>query len=292
MISSAVWQGNLQLEFSYGQGMTHLSRSRIQAPLKVQRPFYPEGVEVCHTVILHTAGGVVGGDRLSLDIHLQPQSHALITTAAAGKVYRSNGMRAHQTAQIRVAEGACLEWLPQETIVFNQANVYQELRVELAANAMWLGWEITRLGRSARGETFLGGEWRSRTEVWQGGRPLWIDPQWLQGGTTMLTSPYGLAGCPVVGSFALVGRSVSPELIEKLREALESNGRSVPHIPLPSPPSPYPSEIGITRLMEGLLCRYRGFSTSEVRRWFIAIWHLLRLSFLNRPACKPRVWQL
>jgi len=143
----------------------------------VQRPFYPEEPDVCHSVMLHTAGGVVGGDRLSLNFRLGPNAHTLITTAAAGKIYRSNGLEARQSIQMQVATGACLEWFPQEIIVFNGAIYRQDLRVELDPGASWLGWEITRFGRSARGERFLQGEWRSHTEIWQQGRPLWIDRQ-------------------------------------------------------------------------------------------------------------------
>lgn len=275
------WQGHLQLEFSHRPGETILSRSYAEAPLKVQRPFYPEGAKVCHTVMLHTAGGIVGGDRLAYAIHLNPQAQALLTTATATKVYRSNGQPARQTIQIQVAEAAYLEWLPQETIVFNGADYRQDLRVELGPGATWMGWDITRLGRSARGEQFLAGEWRSHTEVWQQGKLLWVDPQWLMGGSEMLESPHGLAGYPVVGSFALIGQSVSKELVEKVRSlwAESRNGENN-------------CEAGVTRLMSGLLCRYRGRSTLEARLWFIQVWQLLRLSGLQRPVCLPRVWQL
>lgn len=175
------WHGSLNLVFAKVQKKTGLIYNWVQAPLKVQRPFYPEGAEVCHSVVLHTAGGIVGGDRLDLNFQLQQEAKALITTAAASKIYRSNGLQARQTIGMQVDADACLEWLPQETIVFNGAIYRQDLKVELAPKATWLGWEITRFGRSARGERFLQGEWRSNTEVWQQGIPLWIDRQWLPG---------------------------------------------------------------------------------------------------------------
>ena len=270
------WHGSLQLVYSNHQGSTQLTHAQVKAPLKVQRPFYPEGQAVCHSVVLHTAGGIVGGDRLSQNIHLKANAHALITNAAASKVYRSNGQQARQTIEIQVDADACLEWLPQETIVFNGAVYRQDLRVELAQNASWLGWEIARFGRSARGEKFLEGEWRSHTEVWQQGRPLWIDRQWLPGKEEIFNSPHGLAGKPVVASLAWVGQAVSPEIIEKARILWNSQNRQ--------------GEAGVTQLISGILCRYRGSSTAEVRNWFTDIWHLLRLSFLGRPSCLPRVW--
>jgi urease accessory protein len=271
------WQGSLQLKFSHNHGKTQQSHARVQAPLKVQRPFYPEGEAVCHSVVLHTAGGIVGGDRLSQAIHLEPNTHALLTTAAASKIYRSNGQQARQTIEIQVDAGACLEWLPQETIVFNGAIYRQDLRVELAPGANWLGWEVTRFGRSARGEKFLQGEWRSHTEVWQQGQPLWIDRQWLPGGEETFNSLHGLAGLPVVASLAWVGQAVSPEIVDKARMLWSAQERQ--------------GEAGVTQLISGLLCRYRGSSTFEVRNWFTDVWQLLRLSLLGRPVTKPRVWQ-
>jgi urease accessory protein len=268
------------------QGSTQLVQERVKAPLKVQRPFYPEGPEVCHSVMLHTAGGVVGGDRLWIDLQLQPEAQALITTAAAGKVYRSNGQEAHQLVQVGVAAGACLEWLPQETIVFDQACYRQEMRIELEPGASWLGWEITRFGRTARGERFVAGEWRSHTEVWQEDRPLWIDRQWFPGSEELFTSPHGLAGCPVVGSFAFVGRSLERDFLTTIRA-------NWAHPPTPSPrphPNGLTSEIGVTRLSSGILCRYRGHSTVEARRYFLQVWRLLRVSLLGREVCIPRVW--
>lgn len=252
----------------------------MKAPLKVQRPFYPEGPGVCHSVILHTAGGMVGSDRLSLNIHLQPNAQALITTAAASKIYRSNGLPATQTIHMQVDADACLEWLPQETILFNGAIYRQDIRVELVPNATWLGWEITRFGRSARGEKFSSGEWRSHTEIWQQGQPLWIDRQWLPGCEEIITSPHGLAGYPITASLTWIGKPVSLELVKKVRNLWHGQDAH-----------PTSGEAGVTRLTHGFLCRYRGASTTEARNWFTAVWHLLRQSLLKRPAMLPRVWQ-
>ncbi len=268
------WQGKLQLRYGCQDG-TKVQYCRAQAPLKVQRPFYPEGPQVCHSVMLHTAGGVVGGDRLAIDVQLRPHSHVLLTTAAANKIYRSNGLEAQQDVCIHVEPDALLEWLPQETIVFNQAVYRQNLRVELSPGASWLGWEITRFGRSARNEQFVEGNWRSQTEVWQQERPLWIDRQWLPGCLETWSSPHGLAGCPVVGSFAWVGQAVTADFVTQVRQL-----------------GAEPQGVGVTRLQQGLLCRYRGHSSLEARQWFTQVWNLIRSATWNRPACPPRVWQI
>lgn len=275
------WRGKLALNYAVADGQTRLIHPETQAPLRIQRPFYPEGVEVCHSVMVHTAGGMVGGDLLDYQIRLQPQAHALITTAAAHKVYRSTGAIAQQTTQIQIAEQASLEWFPQETIVFNAAQFQQSLRVDLAENAIWCGWDITRFGRSARGEQFTEGNWRSQIEVWQAGQPLWIDRQRLEGSLARIQSPHGLNGQSVVGTLALVGHAVTPEQVAQTRQI----GRS-----LLGESSDQPADIGVTRLNHGLICRYRGTSSQAARRWFVAVWQQLRPDYLNRPACTPRVW--
>ena len=268
------WQGELQLVYRADRGKTQAIQHQGIAPLKVQRSFYPEGDEICHNVILHTAGGIVGGDRLKIDVSLQPSARAVITTAAAGKIYGSNGSLATQSIVQNIAADASLEWLPQETIIFDGAIFHQSLRVNLAATASWLGWEINRFGRTARGEKFVSGEWRSATEVYREGKPIWIDRQLLDG-NELVNSPHSLAGHPIVGSLAWIDRPVSKDLVEITRSLFDGE----------------PSKIGVTRLTEGLLCRYRGDSTTEIRRWFTAVWHLLRSSFLDSQPITLRVWQ-
>jgi urease accessory protein len=284
----AGWQGCLELEFDRRQDETILSRSLMQAPLKIQRSFYPEGKDVCHGVMLHTAGGVVGGDRLHTQVKLHPGAQVLLTTAAATKIYGSE-QESQQQIEIQVAENAVLEWLPQETILFDGARYRQNVRVELEPGAIWLGWEMTRLGRSARNEKFLSGEWRSHLEVWQDSKLQWVDPQWMVGGGEMLQSLHGLEGSVVVGSFSFVGRAVSREFVAEVRAALQ--------IPQGATPGGHLAEcggmeIGVTRLRNGMLCRYRGNSTMEARRQFIEVWELLRRDYLGRLECVPRVWQM
>lgn len=272
------WQGYLNLNLRHRAGKTVPVHTQTAAPLRLQRPFYPEGSEVCHSVIVHTAGGIVSGDRLTLNLQLEPNSHGLITTAAANKIYRSTGTIACQQTTLQLAAQTRMEWFPRETIVFNGANFQQSLRVELDKGAIWLGWDITRFGRSARGEQFLSGQWQSQTEVWRAGRPLWIDRQQLHGGSKSLTSPHGLDSYPVVGSFALIGHPAEADWVDQVRylgEALNLGETS---------------DIGITTLINGLLCRYRGKTSQAAKQWFMQIWQYLRPLYFNRPACPSRIW--
>jgi urease accessory protein len=270
------WHGVLNLVYSKPKLTTQITHAYSKAPLKIQRSFYPEKENICHSVILHTAGGIVGGDLLSQNIKLQTGAQTLITTAAASKIYRSNGKQARQNINIQLENSSYLEYLPQETIVFNSAVYRQNLRVEIVPGATWFGWEITRFGRSARGEKFLQGEWRSDTEVYQQGNPLWIDRQYLLGQENF-DSSNGLAGKPVVGTLSFIGRSIEPEIITKARNCWLDRE--------------YSGEAGVTQLISGLVCRYRGNSTKEVKEWFIDVWQLLRLNYLGIPITKPRIWQ-
>ena len=279
------WQGHLQLTYCHNQGKTQAIQHQGTAPLKVQRSFYPEDEAICHNTILHTAGGIVGGDRIGIDIDLQPQSRAVITTAAASKIYGTNGTLASQQIVQNIGDNACLEWVPQETIIFNHAIFHQHLRVNLAPTGSWLGWAINRFGRTARGERFTDGDWRSATEVHRQGKPIWIDRQMLNG-DGMVDSPHSLARHPIIGSLAWIGSglsNLSTATFHDLSKDLVIEARSLF--------GGEPSKIGVTRLTEGLLCRYRGDSTTEVRQWFTAIWHLLRHSFLQSPPIHLRVWQ-
>ncbi|MFM7469912.1 MAG: urease accessory protein UreD [Nodosilinea sp.] len=270
------WQGIAHMVYSFGQGICRPTQTYTQAPLRVQRPLYPEGLDLCHSVLVHTAGGLVAGDRLTIDLHLQDQSRALVTTAAASKVYGGQGETlADQTTTLTLAPQTVLEWFPQETIVFNQARYRQHLRVNLAPQSIWCGWEITRFGRTARGERFDQGDWQSSLEIWQANQPLWLDQQSLVGGSLALDSVNGLGGQPVVASLALVGMVLSADQLTQLR----SRGSAIAA-----------GQIGLTRLQSGLLCRYRGPSTTVARQWLISLWQELRPWYLGRPAVVPRVW--
>lgn len=270
---TATWEGQLRLQFDRNAQGTRLARSYQQAPLKIVSPYYPEGPGICHAVTLHNAGGIVGGDRLAIDVEVGPGSHAAVTSASAGKVYGSPGREARQVTRLTLGPDACLEWLPQESIAFDGAWFRQDLVVDLAPGAVFMGWEVVRFGRTARGEGFYRGQWRATSEVWQAGKPLWIDRQQLSGSPASWQSLQALAGEPVVGSMAVLGKAVSAEEAEAVRAVWKGGG-----------------EAGVTRLPAGLLCRYRGGSSAEALGWFLEIWRLLRPLGASRRLARPVSW--
>lgn len=272
------WQGSLALVFAHNGGKTRAIQRASKAPLKVQRSHYPEGPGICYTTIVHTAGGMVGGDGLDQSIHLHPQSKVFITTPAAGKVYRSTGATASQSIKIRVEADACLEWLPQETILFNGAQYHQQLYIDLAPGATVLLWDITRFGRSARGEQFLQGTWQSYVDLWLGDTPLFIDHQSLSGGAEVVASPHGLHGYSVIGTLTLAGLDLTNSALAALRKQLTATGVEMSH-------------LGLTRTLSGFVCRYRGPSSQAVRRCFTSLWQHLRFSQYGKIPSIPRIWR-
>ena len=268
------WQAKLELGYDYEDRATRLTRRRHVGPLMVQKPFYPEGRELCHSVLLHPPGGVAGGDRLEVEISVSAGAHALITTPGATKWYRSAGPVAEQRTTLAIGAGGSLEWLPQENIVFDRAQARMSTRVQLEEGACYIGWDITRLGRTACGERFGAGELCSRTEVLRAGRRLWGDYAQIEGGAALLRSPAGLAGRPVMGTFLAADSAIERRLLDA--------GRTI--VP------PDDAQFGVTALPGVLVARYLGDSAAAARAYFVDLWRLVRAALLKRDVSLPRIW--
>ena len=268
------WKAELGLEFAPSHGRTILSRRHHRGPLTVQRPFYPEGDDVCHIYALHPPGGIVGGDRLWIDITSKTGGHGLITTPAAGKFYRSAGPTAHQMQTLQIEDGGSLEWLPLETIVYSGTRARLETRVELIGNARFFGWEIVCLGLPASGALFDEGEFFQSLEVYRDNEPLLIERGLYKGGSNMLREPWGLDGHTVFGT--MIGTGGSPAAIEQIREKAAR--------------MPEKGRLSLTH-MDGLtICRAMGDNAFKVRDLLVMAWTELRTETLGRTACPPRVW--
>src|SRR5690348_14419807 len=118
-----------------------MTERRHTGPLQVQKPLYPEGRSVCHTVILHPPGGMAQGDVVKINVSQGPSTKTVLTSPAATKWYKSSGDFASQQIQIQLGPGAQLDWLPPENILFENAHADFRFRIELAAEASAIGWE-------------------------------------------------------------------------------------------------------------------------------------------------------
>ncbi len=261
------------------------------APLRLQRARLGADGR-CELPILHTAGGLVGGDRLSLELLLGPGARALLTSVAAQKVYGSvgrsrlvpQGLWARQELAVQLQAGADLEWLPQELVLYADGLYEQRQRVLLEPGASWLGAEVARLGRTAAGEDLGRGRWRSLLEIIRRDPDRPEGKRWelvdrLELGGDALGSAHGLNGEPVVGSLVWA----APEPLEPARlAALLAQARA--------DRAGLAGEMVCGALDQGLVARYRGPSSQAARFWFTRLWARIRASRgLTAPEL-PRCW--
>lgn len=247
-----------------------------RGPLRVQKALYPEGDDVCQAILLHPPSGIVGGDHLEITARVGPAAHAQLITPGAGKWYRSAGPDASQTIRFELQESAVLEWLPQETIVFDGARSHMDIQVTLAADSRYLGWDILCLGRRAAGERFTQGHVGLQTRLERNGAPLWLERGRIAGDDPLLRSAAGWAGASICGTLlATLPEGIdTTSLLDACRTVAPADG----------------AEHGITRLPELLVARYLGHNSESARLWFVALWQVLRPALLGRPAVAPRIW--
>ena len=269
------WQAELELSFVGGliggATRTTLARRHHFGPLRVQRPFYPDG-PVCNVYVVHPPGGVVGGDRLDLRFNASAGAHALLTTPAAGKFYRSAGPEARQKIDIRL-NAAALEWLPQETIYYPGAVVRQQTVIRLDAASRYIGWDLGAYGLAARGERFDSGVSHQSLELWRDDRPLLIDRLRLAGGGGAFKAAWGLADLPVLGTF--IACPASSADVDAARESAARHDDVT---------------LGISLVDGVLIGRVLARQTDAAMRTLMNLWQTLRPRLMQREAVLPRIW--
>lgn len=184
----------------YAHGLFQEGAAKVRLP-KDDKAVWPEAV------LINTAGGLTGGDRFVVDIACEAKTAVTVTTQAAEKVYRSLGSNADFNVNMRVSSGALLEWLPQETILFDGGRLRRETIVHLAKNAQFLGLEAMVFGRTAMGEAVRGGFLHDRWRVHQQGALVFSDDTRLDGAVQeMLNRPFAANAHRAVATLV----SVSP----------------------------------------------------------------------------------
>jgi len=271
------WSAELEVEILNTPFGTRLGQRRHHGPLRIQRPFFPEGPEVLHLYLLHPPGGVVGGDHLNTRIDTRFDAHALLTTPAAQKIYRSLGSTSLVQTELHAEAGAKLEWLPSETIVYDGAVAQSDLRVFLDPAASFIGWEVICLGRPASNSPFATGKVTFSTEVTIGNRLELSERFEIDGSSDVLNASWGLAGNVCMGT--LICTSKCTDALEQLgvsiRDSLESS---------------YPTCASVTHLGPLSVLRVQGASAQSVNRVLAQAWRIARPLLLGQNAHAPRIW--
>jgi urease accessory protein len=224
------WRGHLSLHYRL-EGARTVALDRHEGPLRVLQRLYPEGDAVCHHVLVHPPGGIVGGDELEIDARLEPGTHALVTTPGATRFYRSSGAPATQRARLHVAAGARLEWLPLETIAYSACVAENRVRLALEPGAEAMGWDVLALGLPASGEGFDRGVFVQHLEL-EGhhGQAAWLERGRVQAADRrLMDSPLGWDGLRVLGAAWMTAGSPWPAarrdaLLEGARQACATSG--------------------------------------------------------------------
>ena len=273
------WHGSLSLRYRVSDERT-LVEDRHDGPLRVLKSFHPEGPRVCHSVLVHPPGGIVGGDTLEIDLRLEPGAHALVTTPGATRFYRSAGAAAAQALRVRAGTGSRLEWLPLETIAYSGCMAENRARFELDPGAEMIGWDLTALGLPASDQPFVAGSFTQSIE---------LPGRWLERGTVrgdapaLLDSPLGWAGQRVLATlwFGAGGPIAEPRrdaLLDAARTAalghalLGRSGATAPH-----------ASVVVFRVLAPRV--------EPAMQLLAAIWRLWRATAWQLDACPPRVWR-
>jgi len=242
-----------------------LARLHQAAPLRVLFPT-PDPGQPLEAVLVNVAGGLAGGDALEARVTLRDGAQALVTTPAAEKIYRSLGEAARIATRLEIGEGAALEYLPQEAILFEGGQLARRMEVELAPDGTLLAAESVVLGRIARGEVWSRGWLRDSWRLRQAGRLVWADALALDAARRDV--PFGLDGAESLGMLLLADRDAARhrELARELTEGAASLVRP-----------------GL------LLLRFLG-TAGGVRGAMATAIMEMRAAALNRPKSLPRLW--
>lgn len=278
------WHGHLKLDYRR-DGERTIALDRHHGPLRVLQRLYPEGDAVCHHVLVHPPGGIVGGDILEVDAHLTPGSHALITTPGATRFYRSAGDEAVQAVRIQVDDGARLEWLPLETLAYQGCHARNQMRFELAPGAEMMGWDILALGLPAANQAF-------DDPAYPQGRytqEIELPGVWLERGTVaatdarLLNSPLGWAGHRVMGTLWLATGQAMPR---PLRDTLLEHARAIhqDHALAATSGSSSPHD-------QVIVLRALADRVEPLMSLLSAVWAVWRETAWSLTPCPPRVWR-
>lgn len=275
--SATTWAARLALDFRsdppQGQGSPRtLLTNQHLGPLRIQKALYPEGQECCHAIVVHPPGGIAGGDCLRIDLNVAPAAHAVITTPGAAKWYGSaQGQLAQQ--QIEMNLGGDLEWLPQESIIFNHATVDSQIQINLAPESRMIGWDGVVLGRTASGEQFKSGIFSQSIQLSLASALEWEERLCLSGSDPAIHSAVGLGGQVALSTVWAVLRE-GDQWTQEAQNEIRS------HCP----------EMAWSVLSDRLLVGRQSGCGRALQQARVHAWKVLRPRVMNRAALPLRIW--
>lgn len=216
------WQGRLDLHYTHDTQHGTRLRHRHDGPMRVFKSLYPEGPDCCHTVLIHPPGGLVGGDRLDIDIQLDAKAHALISTPGAARFYATDDLAAHQSVRLQLAAGARLEWCPLETLAYPGCRAENHWQASMAPGSELIAWDLVALGLPAAQQAFTHGQYQQHMAI----DGLWLErahidarDQRLMGGRLGLNGHRALVTMVYASGDALTPQRQN-QLLEAAREVL------------------------------------------------------------------------
>jgi urease accessory protein len=274
------WNASLALDYTLESNRS-VARFVHDGPLRVLQSLYPEGDTVCHNVLVHPPGGLVGGDTLDIRVNVGSGAHGLITTPGATRFYRSEGELALQRTQLRLEAGARMEWLPLEAILYNGCRAENRLSFELAPSAELLGWDITALGLPHADQPFARGSFCQHIEL----PGIWLERGVIDASDArLLHSPLGLAGQHCMASlFFASGSAMARDRRESALDCARQLLQAHPLSTMAGVTSPNPQVLVLRALapqVEPAMDLLKG------------VWAAWRQCLWNKPAQRPRIWAM
>lgn len=272
------WHASLQLDYTR-EGARSVAHHRHDGPLRILQSLYPEGDAICHNVLVHPPGGLVGGDTLDIALTVGAGAHGLVTTPGATRFYRSTGAPARQQLHARLQAGARLEWLPLEALAYDQCIAENAAVFELAPGAELIGWDVTALGLPASEQPFTRGSFTQHIEV----PGVWLEQGRIAANDArLMDSPLGLAGHRCMATLFFVAgsaierarREAALEVVRALIDAsaLRANAGAT---------SPHP-QVLVVRVLAPLVEPALDLLKALRGAWRRELWQL--------DATPPRIW--
>jgi urease accessory protein len=275
-----VWQANLNLAYAR-HGPRVVAHHTHSGPLRILQSLYPEGDAICHNVLVHPPGGLVGGDTLDIAVQAASGTHGLITTPGATRFYRSEGPLALQTTHIAMQADTRLEWLPLEALCYSDCNAENRLTMALQPGAELLGWDITALGLPNAQLPFAKGCFSQHIEI----PGVWLERGRMDAADTrLMDGPVGLNGARCMASLffvtgAAMERQRKQRALDIARDLIaQSELKSTAGVTSPNP------QVIVLRALAPLVEPAMQLLRAVRNAWREELWQL--------PPCNPRIWAM